>query len=176
MKRNLVKFGLLSLAAFGMSGAVRASQNATDPAVATAVVQGPLKEVWRAYTNPKELNKWMVAASAVDLRVGGYMRTSYKKGSDLTGPDVIENRILSFDPERMVSMQTVRTPDRFPFKEAIKKTWVNLYFEPIGKTKTRVTCRMMGFDTTPESVQLRKFFEQGNQLELDKLVQHFKKK
>ncbi|MBS1718320.1 MAG: SRPBCC domain-containing protein [Armatimonadetes bacterium] len=170
MKTILIKGALLVLANVGMSS------DATTPIVASAVVSGPVAEVWKAYTTCEGLNSWMVAASAVDLRVGGYIRTSYTKGSDCTGPDVIENRILSFDPERMVSMQTVRTPERFPFKEAIKKTWVNIYFEPMGQTKTKVTCRMMGFDSTPDSVQLRKFFEQGNQLELDKLVEYFSKK
>ncbi len=149
---------------------------ATQPLVHTAVVPAPVSEVWKAYTTTKGITSWMVAAGTIDLKVGGLMRTSYTAGSDLKGPDVIENKILSFDPERMVSIQCVRTPARFPFEAAIKKVWTNLYFESAGEGQTKVTCRMLGFDGSNDSTQMRLFFMKGNQSELDGLVKHFAKK
>ncbi len=148
---------------------------ANEPLACSAVVNAPVKEVWKAYTTAKGITSWMVASGTIDLRVGGLIRTSYKPGSQLTGPDVIENRILAFDPNRMLSMQTVRTPAKFPFKTAIKNVWTVLYFEPEGARKTRILCRMLGWDGTTESTRMRSFFMKGNQQELDELVKYFGK-
>lgn len=149
---------------------------ATQPLVHFATVNAPVKDVWNAYTTTKGIKSWMVAEGTVDLRIGGLMRTSYTAGSDLTGKDVIENKIISFDPERMFAIQTVRFPDGFPFKTAISKVWTVLYFEPVGAKQTKVICRMLGWDGTDESTQMRKFFMRGNQQELDELQKHFGKK
>ncbi|MEI8282216.1 MAG: SRPBCC domain-containing protein [Armatimonadota bacterium] len=148
---------------------------ATQPLVVSAIVDAPVKDIWKAYTTEAGIKSWMVAEGTIDLKVGGLMRTSYKKGSDLTGPDVIENKILSFDPEHMFAMQTVRTPQNFPYKKAIFDVWTVLYFESMGPKKTNVICRTLGFDGTQESTNLRLFFMRGNKIELDELVKHFKK-
>jgi hypothetical protein len=151
------------------------TQVQTGPITATAIVGAPVKEVWQAYTSSEGIRSWMVASGTVDLRLNGLMRTSYKKGSDLTGNDVIENKIISLDSERMITIQCTKTPENFPFKGALMKAWTVLYFEPIGKAKTKVTCRMLGFDESKESQQCRNFFEKGNQTELNELVKYFAK-
>jgi uncharacterized protein YndB with AHSA1/START domain len=149
---------------------------ATQPLVHFANVKAPVKDVWDAYTTTNGIKSWMVAEGTIDLKLGGLMRTSYTAGSDLTGKDVIENKIISFDPERMLTIQTVRFPEGFPFKTAITKVWTVLYFESMGTKVTKVTCRMLGWDGTDESTQMRKFFMRGNQQELDELQKHFGKK
>ncbi|MCE9557346.1 MAG: SRPBCC domain-containing protein [Armatimonadetes bacterium] len=149
---------------------------ATLPLVHFATVDAPLKDVWNAYTTTEGIKSWMVAEGTIDLKIGGLMRTSYTPGSKLNGPDVIENKIICFDPERLVSLQTVRTPESFPFKKAIAGVWTNLYFEAVGPKQTKVTCRTLGFDGSQESTSLRLFFNRGNQQELDELVKHFSKK
>ena len=149
---------------------------ATQPLVHFATVNASVKAVWDAYTTTKGIKSWMVAEGTIDLRIGGLMRSSYTKGSDLTGKDVIENKIISYDPEHMLTIQTVKFPDGFMFKNAILKVWTVLYFEPVGEKQTKVTCRMLGWDGSDESTQMRKFFMRGNQQELDELVKHFGKK
>jgi uncharacterized protein YndB with AHSA1/START domain len=149
---------------------------ATQPLVHFATVNAPIKTVWDSYTTTKGIKSWMVPEGTIDLRIGGLMRSSYTKGSDLTGKDVIENKIISYDPEHMLTIQTVKFPDGFPFKNAILKVWTVLYFEPVGEKQTKVSCRMLGWDGTDESTQMRKFFMRGNQQELDALVKHFGKK
>jgi uncharacterized protein YndB with AHSA1/START domain len=148
---------------------------ANQPLVHTAVADAPPAEVWKAFTTKEGITSWMVNAGEVDLRVGGKMRTSYTKGSDLTGPDVIENTILSYDPERMLSFRITRAPEKFPFKKAAQHVWTVLYFEPVEGGKTRVTCRMLGYESDEESVQMRLFFLHGNQQTMDALVKHFGK-
>ena len=151
------------------------AQKPPEPLLHTIVVNASVTQVWKAFTTRDGIESWMAASASVELRVGGLMRTSYVKLDDLDSGAAIHNRILSFDPERMISLQCVRTPEKFPFKAAIAKAWTNIYFESVGENKTRVTSRMLGFDNTPESVQCRNFFVQGNQIELDALTKHFGK-
>ena len=148
---------------------------ANQPLVHSAVLDAPLAEVWKAWTTREGITSWMVPAGEIDLKVGGKMRTSYTKGSDLTGPDVIENTIISFDPLRMLSIKITKAPERFPFKKAMQNVWTVIYFEKAEENKTKVTCRMLGYNEDPESVQMRLFFMHGNQETLDRLVEHFAK-
>jgi uncharacterized protein YndB with AHSA1/START domain len=150
-------------------------QKPADPVVHSIVVNAPVSTVWKAYTTGEGMQSWMAASASVDLRVGGLIRTSYEKTDDLNAGGAIHNRILSFDPERMISIQCVRTPEKFPFKSAIARAWTNLYFESVGENKTKVTSRMLGFDDSAESVQCRNFFVQGNQIEMDELAKKFGK-
>jgi len=143
--------------------------------VHSAMVEAPVAEVWKAWTTKAGITSWMVPVGEIELKVGGKMRTSYTPGSDLTGPDVIENTIISFDPMRMISFKISKAPEKFPFKKAMEHVWTVLYFEPMDDTKTKVTCRMLGFDHEEESVRMRLFFKQGNQATLDSLVKHFAK-
>ncbi len=149
---------------------------ADQPLVHSVVVDAPVKEVWKAYTTTSGITAWMVPKGEVALRVGGHIRTSYSKESNLTGPDVIENTILAFDPEKMLSIKCTRTPDQFPFKKAMESVWTVLYFKPVSERRTEVVCRMIGFDRTAESVQMKNFFREGNQQEFDMLTKYFKSK
>ena len=118
----------------------------------------------------------MVRSGEVVLRIGGYLRTSYQADTKLDGPDTIENTILAFDPERMLTIRNTRAPEKFPFKHAIANCWTVIYFEPIDGKTTRVTTRMNGFDGSQESMQMKRFFKIGNQETLDSLVKRFAKK
>jgi uncharacterized protein YndB with AHSA1/START domain len=149
---------------------------ADQPLVHSAIINGPVAEVWKAYTTKEEMKSWMVAEAEIDLKVGGKIRTSYTKGSNLTGPDVIENTIISFDPMRMLSIKITKAPERFPFKNAMQRVWTVLYFEAVDEKRTRVTCRMLGYDHEEESVKMRLFFQHGNQQTMDALANYFYKR
>ena len=148
----------------------------TDPIVAEGIVNAPVGEVWKAWTTGEGASTWMVAHAEIDLRVGGIMRTHYSKNAKLGDPGTIENVIICYDPERMLSIKTVKTPERFPFKKAIQNMWTVIYLEPSSGGKTKVTCRGLGFTADPESQQMRKFFERGNQITIDALIAKFKGK
>lgn len=150
-----------------------------DPAVSHSVtIEAPVKDVWAAFTTSEGISGWMVARGTVDLRIGGKMRTSYEKDSKLepNGPDVIENTIVSYDPERMLSIRCTKTPERFPFKKTMEHVWTVIYFHTLGPSKTEVTSRMLGWDGSEESNQMRQFFEAGNKQTMDGLAKYFEKK
>lgn len=146
---------------------------ADQPIVTVGTVPAPVQEVWKAWSRSDEITKWMVPSGTVEMRIGGKYRTSYTKGSDLSGPEVIENTILAFDPERMITIKTTKTPERFPFKRAMESCWTVIYMEPDGPDKTRVAIRMLGYSADPESVKMKEFFTSGNQETLDALIKRF---
>ncbi|MBS1713268.1 MAG: SRPBCC domain-containing protein [Armatimonadetes bacterium] len=144
--------------------------------VHAAIVPGPVKDVWRAFTTTEGIKSWMVAEGDVDLKIGGKIRTGYQPGTDLSGPDAIENTIIAFDPERMLAIRNTKSPETFPFKKAISQVWTVVYFDPIGAEKTRVTSKMIGFRREDESMKMRRFFMDGNKQTLNSLIKHFEGK
>lgn len=148
---------------------------ALEPLVCSVKLKASAHDIWNAWTTGSEISKWMVASGTVDLRIGGLIRTSYEKGSDLTGPSVIENEIIAYDPDRMLAIKNKRAPDNFPFKAAIAKTWTVIYIQPQGD-ETEVTVRMMGWDYTEDSQTMKGFFKSGNQSTLDSLAKYFSQK
>jgi len=147
---------------------------ATLDSIATeAVVNAPVSRVWEAFTTKAGMESWMVANGDIDPRVGGRMRTSYRKDADLDGDTAIHQTILSIDPERMLSYRTVRSPAGFPFAATIGQTWTVIYFEPLDAGRTKVTVRMLGYSNDAESQKMRAFFDVGNKATLDALVKRF---
>jgi uncharacterized protein YndB with AHSA1/START domain len=147
---------------------------ASDVVVSEAVVAASVSDVWKAFTTRAGIESWMVANGDVDLRIGGLIRTSYQKGSDLDGDTAIHQQILSLDPERMLSYRVVKAPKDFPFAKQIGATWSTVYFESVDSSHTRVVARMLGYTSDPESQKMRAFFATGNKATMDALVKRFR--
>lgn len=148
---------------------------ADQPLVTSAVIDAPVKEVWRAWTDASVIKQWMVSEAEFELKIGGKMKTAYAPGTDLKGPDAIENTVIAYDPERMLTIRVSRPPAKFPFKEAIAKCWTVIYLRPVDEKRTEVVVRMLGYDHTEESQTMKGHFKAGNQYTLDKLAEHFGK-
>jgi len=166
MLTSLLLLGALALAPAD-------SANPADVVVTEAVVPAPINDVWQAFTTPQGIESWMAASGDIDLRIGGMLRTTYRRGADLNGDTAIHQTILSIDPERMLSYRVVKPPKGFPFEEAIGNTWTVVYFDRIDDGHTRVTAKMFGYTNQPESQKMRAFFETGNKATLNALVKHF---
>ena len=139
-----------------------------------AIVPAPVAQVWEAFTTKKGLESWMVAHAEIDLSVGGKMLTHYNKEGKIGDDGTIENTILSYDPGRMISIKATKPPANFPFKEAIKKMWTVVYFDPTPDGKTKVRAISHGFTPDKDSQTMRGHFDAGNKYTLDKLVERFK--
>ena len=96
------------------------------------------------------------------------------KDSNLNDDASIHHVILSYDPGRMLSYRTIKPPKGFQFPNALAKTWVVVYFEPVGAAQTRVTTHMLGYTEDEESQKMRLFFERGNQVTMDALSKRFR--
>jgi uncharacterized protein YndB with AHSA1/START domain len=59
-----------------------AARESTDPIVVDVLVNASAQRIWDAFTTSEGIQSWMVANGDVDLRIGGLIRTSYRKGAD----------------------------------------------------------------------------------------------
>ena len=175
--RSLVAALVTTTVATAVATTVASAQAAPTETTGTfneAVVDAPPTEVWRAFTTKAGMESWMVGKAEVDFRVGGLLRTNYRKDSVIGDEGTIENAVLSFDPQRMYSIKIVKTPKGFPFATAYKSVWTVVYFEPVGVDKTKVSIRMLGYTHDDESQKMREFFVRGNQYTLDQLVAKYR--
>ena len=151
-------------------------QKVDDRLVHEGVVAAPVKDVWAALTTKEGQESWMAAHSEIELKVGGLMRTNYDPKGAIGDPKTIENMIISYDPERMLSIRVTKAPEGFPFPNAVLSMWTVIYFEAAGPQTTRVRFVGLGFGSDEESKKMRAFFDRGNAYTLKQLQGRFARK
>jgi uncharacterized protein YndB with AHSA1/START domain len=149
-----------------------ADAQSLEPIVSEAIVQAPADAVWALWSTGEGLGSWLAPHVDIDLRLGGLMRTNYSPQGRLGDPSTIENVILSFEPGRMLSIGVAKTPEGFPFPNAIQRMWTVVYLEPVDGDRTRVRVVGLGFGPDEESQRMRAFFQQGNDITLGQLQSH----
>lgn len=151
---------------------------ATSPAAARElrqeiVLDVPVERAWELFTTEEGVERWMVPRAEIDFRLGGAFRTSYQPEVDLGGDEAIVNRILAYEPERMLALQNVQAPPGFENPELFQQTWEVIRFEPLepeqGRERTRIVITGLGYGEGEEWDRLYAFFERGNASLLDKL-------
>ncbi|WP_374667626.1 SRPBCC domain-containing protein [Ramlibacter sp.] len=143
------------------------------PVVNEAVIAAPRAVVWQAWTTAEGLRSWLAPHADIDLRLGGLMRSNYNPAGALGDAGTIENRILAYEPQRMLAIQVARAPERFPFPNAIRSMWTVIHLDDADGGHTRVRAVSMGFTDDDESARMRAFFERGNAYTLQQLQQRF---
>lgn len=140
------------------------------------IVAAPVDQVWKAFTTKEGQESWMVAHSEIELKIGGLMRTHYDPKGVIGDPKTIENTIICYDPQRMLSIKVTKPPKGFPFPNAVKNMWTVIYFETDKPKSTRVRTVSLGFADDEESKKMRAFFDWGNAATLKKLQERFTSK
>ena len=141
----------------------------------SAVIDAPVEAVWDAFSTEDGIEAWMVPVTSIDLRVGGEWRTSYNPQSTLDDADTIVHTILSYEPERMISVRT-----RPPASAArvfgdvdFAQLWSVFRFDPTDDGRTRVTISGMGYGDGPAWDRVYDFFQANNPLVMQELAAHF---
>lgn len=137
------------------------------------IIDAPTAEVWAAWTTNEGFTSWAVAKAEIDLRIGGDMRTSYNPQSTLDDEHTIINRIISYEPQRMLSIKNVQASRNFKNAELFADTWSVIYFNPLEDGRTHIRIIGIGYGEGPEWDDLYAKFKAGNQWTLDKLKEKF---
>jgi len=137
-------------------------------------IDAPVAAVWNVWTTGEGYKALGVALADLDLRIGGTIRSRYSATGVLGDEDTIENRILAFEPWRMIAIRIERPPKSFPLKEAWKKTWTVITLMDLGNNRTHIRIASIGYGTDEESMAMRKFFEAGNASTIEILQKHLK--
>lgn len=133
------------------------------------VVPASTDTVWRLFSTTDGLSSWVAPVAAIDLRVGGIWEASYRADAKPGDRDNIRNRVLSYLPQRMLSIAVDTPPPGFPHPELVQTVWTVIELEPAGKGQTRVRVSMLGYGESTEFDELYALFDHGNALTLCKL-------
>ncbi len=137
------------------------------------IVNAPLPDVWDAFTTKKGIESWMVPVAEIDLRIGGTLKTSYDPDGVIGDDHTITHSILSYEPQRMLSMKVIGCPTDFEYSDLIKQTWSVIEFEDLDSTRTRVRMASLGYGEGAEWEQMLAFFEKGNAWTFEQLKKKF---
>ncbi len=144
-----------------------------EPLVSEAIINAPVSEVWRLFTTKEGMEAWMVAHAEIELRIGGLMRTHYDPKGALGDPNTIVNQILSFEPERMLSIRVHQPPANLPLPESVRGMWTVIYFQPLEPGMTNVRVVGLGYGDDADSQKLKEHFRKGNAWTLEQLQRKF---
>ncbi len=128
-----------------------------------------LEDVWHAFTTTEGLKLWVAPLVDIDFKVGGKWRANYNAKGRLGDETTIENTILSYDHQRMLSLKATTFPKDFPFVEAAQQSWSVFYFEPVSESKTKITVVGLGYTDSEQSQKMRAFFAGANRYSLQQL-------
>jgi len=171
--KSMRTWNVLFLLAFLLGAAAAASAQDSPGLVNEGVVNAPVGDVWKVWTTSEGYRLLGVALADVDFRIGGLIRSRYSSDGRLGDDQTIHNRILAYEPMRMIAMRIDKPPAGFPFKEAWKNVWTVVTLTPLADGRTHVRGAMMGFGSDPESVAMQRFFERGNADTIRILADHF---
>jgi len=146
---------------------------AADTVVSESVIDAPVAKVWAAWTTSDGLQSWLAPHADIDLRLDGLMRTNYAAEGQLGDPGTITNRILAFEPGRLLVIRVAQAPEKFPFRAVVGEMWTVLYLSPTPEGKTHLRVVGLGFGPGDEAQKMRAFFQQGNDYTLAQLQKHF---
>ncbi len=135
------------------------------------VVAAPRAEVWALLSSSEALRTWAAPMVVLDLSIGGMWEASYNSNAALGDPTNIRNRVLSFAPGRMLSLQVDRAPEGFAHPDLVRETWTVIELESIEPQLTKVRVSGMGYREGWEFDELYRFFDEGNSWTLRQLQQ-----
>jgi uncharacterized protein YndB with AHSA1/START domain len=137
------------------------------------VVDAPVAEVWKIFSTSEGYKVLGPALAAVDLKIGGTIRSRYRSDGTLGDAETIENLILAYEPPTMMAIRIQKPPASFPFKAAWKNPWTVITLTPVDGGRTAVRVTSLGYGADEESLAMRRFFAAGNQQTIDTLRTHF---
>jgi uncharacterized protein YndB with AHSA1/START domain len=134
-------------------------------------VDAPVERVWELFTTEPGIEAWMVPDATVDFRMGGSIITAYEGEATLDNPKCIVQRVLSFEPMRMISMQVERAPEGFPFADVVTQAWGVTTFREVAPGRTHIHMASVGWQEGEAWEQAEEFFQTGNAWTLQQLEQ-----
>jgi uncharacterized protein YndB with AHSA1/START domain len=138
-------------------------------------VNAPPAAVWQAFTTSEGLHGFVAPVAAIDLRIGGIWEASYDPKGHLGDPGNILNEVISYVPERMLSIRVARTPPGFAHADVAKAVWTVIEITDLGQGRSRVSTSMCGWKIGADWDAVYAFFEQGNTIVAERLRDYLNK-
>lgn len=146
---------------------------ATESSSTEGFINAPLAEVWRLFTSADGLRRAGAAQSEVDLKVGGTIRTHVDPNGRLGDERTLVQRILAFDPQRMLALRIEDAPADLPGGAAARDVWTVVYFTAAGADMTQVRIVGLGFTDEAPSQALRQHLDTTHRALLAQLAKPY---
>ncbi len=145
----------------------------TSPLVVEGIINAPPAEVWKVFSTAEGFKAFGVAQCEMDFTPGGLIKTHYDPKGVIGDAGTIQNRILAYEPERMIAFRIDKPPAKFPFPNAWQSTWSVATLADLGDGRTLLRLTGMGYTADEESQKMRDFFKNGNAWSMKKLQSKF---
>ena len=146
---------------------------AAQASMTEGFINAPLAEVWRLFTSAEGLRRAGAMQAEIDLKVGGVIRTTDDPNGKLGDEKTTTQRILAFDPMRMLAVRIEHTPLGLPGREALDDVWTVIYFSAAGEAMTHIRIVGLGFDDDPASQALREHLDATHRTLLARLAKPY---
>src|ERR1700737_3060431 len=107
------------------------------------IIAAPPARVWEAFTTTTGLRNFAAPVAAIDLRIGGTWEASYDRAAGIGDPKNIQNEILAYVPNEMLTIRIKRAPPTFPHLEIGKAVWTVILLHELPGDHTRVEVAML---------------------------------
>lgn len=181
---NRVCVILVAVIAYGLCDIVCAQEKAIQSRIVTepngdifliqeVTINAPVKKVWEAHTTTEGWQAWVAPVSEIDFKIGGTIRTNYRKDAKLTDDDSIVIHIVNYVPQRALTLQA-ELGENFPavLKEREKQMYNLITFEALDEKRTKLISYGIGYKDSPELQKMLKFFVSGNEQSYKSLIDY----
>ena len=128
------------------------------------VVPASTENVWKAWTAPQELSKWIAPVVAIDLKIGGTISTNYDQKATIGDPGTIRLPIINYIENQLITLK-VNLNEKFPksARDEDHNLQEIVQIVDLGDGKTKVVSSMVGWGAGKDWDQTYDFFARGNE-------------
>jgi hypothetical protein len=133
------------------------------------------KEAWKLFTTEEGLKKWIAPVTAIEMKVGGYIKTNYDKNKSADDSTSIRLGIINYLEYEMMTLK-VNLNNSFPaeVKERDNNLQEIIQFIDAGNGKTKLISTMLGWGQGASWDKVYSFFEKGNDWTYNEILKLFK--
>jgi uncharacterized protein YndB with AHSA1/START domain len=140
----------------------------------STIVQASQHKVWLAFATDEGRKTWAVPVERMTLANDGIVESSYETHARIGVDDNIQNKIVTYLPERLLAMQNLHVPKGAPFDPIlIASIRTIIQLDAVDATHTRVTVSQVGYGEGAGYDDMHRHFHDGNAYELNMLAQRF---
>lgn len=137
------------------------------------VVEAPVAEVWRAWTEDEVARTWLSPRTHIDPALGGPYEVYFVADAPYGGRGCEGCRVHALDPQKRLAF-TWSAPPQFPsIRTPGLTSIVDLRFEPLAGGRTRVLFTQYGWGAGGEWPEVRRYFESAWDVVLGRLKHRF---
>src|ERR1700737_1720048 len=128
------------------------------------VVPASAENVWKAWTAPQELSRWIAPAVAIDLKIGGTISTNYDEKATIGTAGTIQLPIINYLERQIITLK-VNLNESFPkrVRDEDHSLQEIVQIVDLGNGKTKIVSSMLGWGTGKDWDKTYDFFVRGNE-------------